>query len=146
VVVEVTNLKGNESIHAGSDDHGAQADARRVLVVDDDAQMRQVLQWALEDDGLDVETAADGRAGIELGRARRPGVLILDMTLPVLDGYEVASALREAWGETLPIIMVTGDGRAAQKARELGALAYLRKPFEVRELLLAVQRVFQSEE
>jgi DNA-binding response OmpR family regulator len=106
-----------------------------VLVVDDDPQMRQLMQWALEDEGLAVQTAADGREAIERIMASPPGVVVLDMTLPGIDGFGVAERLHAAHADRVPIVMVTADGSAAEKARRIGACAFLRKPFEMKSLL-----------
>jgi CheY-like chemotaxis protein len=111
-----------------------------ILVVEDDPRMRQFIQWALEDEGLPVEVAADGRQAVELGTRTRPALVVLDIGLPVLDGYGVAAALRRAYGADLAILTVTADGRAAEKARRVGAFAHLAKPFDVDDLLAAVFR------
>jgi two-component system, OmpR family, response regulator len=111
-----------------------------VLVVDDDPRVRQMISWALEEEGLGVETAEDGQQALLRAAEFRPTLVILDITLPILDGYGVAAGLRVAHGEALPILAITADGSAAEKARRVGAYAYLRKPFDVEDLLLAVQQ------
>lgn len=120
---------------------GASGDGRKqILVVDDDAQIREAIQWALEDEGLEVVTAADGHEGVEKVTRWRPDVLVLDVNLPILDGYQVADTLRDVYGAALPIVMITADGHAAEKARRIGAFTYLQKPFDITDLLLAVRR------
>jgi DNA-binding response OmpR family regulator len=111
-----------------------------VLVVDDDSRVRLAIQWALEDAGLRVLTAEDGARAIEQAVAAAPAVIVLDMTLPVLDGYEVAESVRATHGESVPILVITADGHAAEKADRVGAYAYVRKPFDVGELVDAVRR------
>jgi DNA-binding response OmpR family regulator len=111
-----------------------------VLVVDDDPHVRASLRWALEDEGLAVETAADGREAVERAAARPPALVLLDLTLPVLDSYAAARALRAGHGAGLPILAITGDGQAPAKAARVGAYAYVRKPFDVGDLLAAVRR------
>jgi len=111
-----------------------------LLVVDDDPRMRQTIRWALEDEGLLVETAADGRQAIDCAMRRRPALVVLDIGVPIFNGYEVAAALREKYGDGLPILTVTADGRAAEKAQQVGAFAHLPKPFEVDDLVAAVRR------
>ena len=111
-----------------------------ILVVDDDPEIRQMLRWALEDDGLRVETVADGLQAVDTLAQRRPALLILDMGLPGLDGYGVAEVVQATHGAAVPIIVVTADGHAATKARRVGAFAYLAKPFELDQLLSAVHR------
>ncbi len=109
-----------------------------VLVVDDAPQLRQLIQWALEDEGLPVVTAGDGREALERAVRRLPAVVVLDMGLPLLSGEGVVAGLREVYGETVPVIVITADGRAAEKARRVGARAYLHKPFEIDDLITAV--------
>ncbi|MBM2810842.1 MAG: sle [Chloroflexi bacterium] len=113
--------------------------AQHILVVDDDPNIRQAIQWALEDDGLKVETAADGRQAVERVAAHRPSLMVLDMALPLLDGRQVVQELRANYGDAPPIVVITADGRAGEKAKQVGALAYLRKPFEVESLVAAVR-------
>src|SRR5215472_16433092 len=113
---------GSESIE--------QSNHRPVLVVDDDADVRQVVRWALEDAGFDVLTAADGPTAFSQAEQQRPGVIVLDHGLPSTDGTYVAACLRRICGEHLPILIVTADGRAAEKARRAGAYAFIHKPFD----------------
>ena len=111
-----------------------------VLVVDDDPRVRLAIQWALEDAGLHVVTAEDGERAVEHALATRPEVMVLDMTLPLVDGSEVARLVRATHGESLPILVITADGHAAEKAERVGAYAYVRKPFDVSDLVEAVRR------
>lgn len=111
-----------------------------VLVVDDDPDVRQVLRWALEDAGFDVLTAADGPTAFAQAELRTPSVVVLDHGLPSPDGTQVAARLRQICGEQLPILIVTADGRAAEKARQAGAYAFLHKPFDDAVLVAAVRR------
>jgi CheY-like chemotaxis protein len=111
----------------------------RVLVVDDDVDIRLAIGEVLSDEGMTVDTASDGREALERADQQPPALVILDITLPVVGGYEVADRLRERFG-MLPILAITADGRAAQKAQRVGAYAYLRKPFELEEMLALVKR------
>ena len=113
-----------------------------VLVVDDDAEVRQVLRWALEDSGFDVLTAPDGPTALAQAETRPLGVVVLDHGLPNTDGVRLASHLRQICGEHLPILIVTADGRAAEKARRAGAYGFLHKPFDDAVLVDAVRRGF----
>jgi DNA-binding response OmpR family regulator len=115
-----------------------------VLVVDDDADVRQVLCWALEDAGFDVLTAPDGPTAFAQAELRPPGVVVLDHGLPSTDGTHVAVGLRRICGEHLPILIVTADGRAAEKAQRAGAYAFLHKPFDDAVLVAAVRRGFAT--
>lgn len=107
-----------------------------VLVVDDDPQLRELMQMAILDEGIAVETARDGREALERIAASPPRLAVLDVTLPLADGFEVAAALRKLG---ILIVMVTADGNAAQKAAKMGAFRFLRKPFELRDLLASVR-------
>jgi two-component system OmpR family response regulator len=114
-----------------------------VLVVDDDPHLRQLMQWALEDEGLPVETASDGREAVALAARREPALVVLDMGLPRLNGEGVVAELRAAYGERVPVVVVTADGHAAEKARRVGARAYLHKPFELDDFVRAVQQTLR---
>jgi DNA-binding response OmpR family regulator len=118
----------------------SQAGSRAVLVVEDDQQIRQVIQWGLEDEGILVEVAVDGRQAVELALASRPAVVVLDWTLPGLMADAVADRLRAAYGDALPIVLITADGRSAEKAERIGARAYFHKPFDLPDLIAAVRR------
>ena len=110
-----------------------------ILIVDDDPQIRETIQWCLEDEGLAIETAGDGRQAIDRAVESRPALIILDMGLPILSGEEVADALLEHYGDARPpIVVLTAAGHAAEKARRCGAVAYLPKPFELDALAQTV--------
>jgi DNA-binding response OmpR family regulator len=109
-----------------------------VLVVEDDALLRETLIWALEDDGFRVAVAIDGPDAVQQADTRTPSLVVLDMSLPGMDGYSVAEAMRTRFGPTFPILVITADGRAREKAERVGAYAFLHKPFDI-ELL--VERV-----
>lgn len=111
-----------------------------ILVVDDDPGLRQMMQWALQDGGYEVDTAADGDAAVAKIRAATPRLLVLDMTLPGIDGIGVAEVLRSA-ATDVPIVVVTADGNAEGKAARVGARGYLRKPLSMADLLAIVRRV-----
>ena len=87
-------------------------------------------------------TAADAPAAFAQAELRPPGVVVLDHGLPSIDGALVADGLRQICGERLPILIVTADGRAAEKARRAGAYAFLHKPFDDAVLVAAVRRGF----
>jgi DNA-binding response OmpR family regulator len=96
--------------------------------------------WALEDEGLVVETARDGREALDRALVSRPVLAVLDFGLPHFSGNRVAEGLRMVAGAPIPILLITADGKAQEKAQQVGAYAYLRKPFEVNELIAAVRR------
>lgn len=111
-----------------------------ILVVDDDPDLRYAIRWALEDEGLVVTTAADGREALDIGARDRPALVVLDMGLPIVSGDGVAAGIHEAHGSAVPILVITADGRAMEKARRVGAFDYLHKPFELDDLVAAVRR------
>lgn len=115
-----------------------------VLVVDDDPAIRQVIQWALEDQGLPVETAADGREALDRARQHRPALVLLDLGLPIVDGTRVSAELRATHGESLPIVIVSADRRVSEKAVQLRAQDYLAKPFDIEDLLTSVQHALEG--
>jgi two-component system KDP operon response regulator KdpE len=109
--------------------------ARRVLVVDDEPQIRRALRVALRTNGYEVDEATTGEEGLDALAARPPDLLILDLALPDCDGVDVCRRLRE-WS-TLPVIVLSayGDDDAKVRALDEGADDYLTKPFSVPELL-----------
>jgi len=119
----------------------AVADRSRVLVIDDDDTVREVLRRYLVRDGHEVLEAADGSAGLELALLRNPDLLVLDLMLPGIDGLEVCRQLRRT--SSVPIIMLTALGQVSDRVvgLEYGADDYVVKPFSPRELALRVGRV-----
>lgn len=115
--------------------------AFHILVVEDDQDVRHTIQWALEDEGYAVLTASDGKQALDRVQGRQPALVLLDMGLPVVDGYGVADGLRANYGDRVPILVITADGRAAEKAHRVGAVGYLHKPFDIDHLLGTVRRV-----
>ena len=108
-----------------------------ILVVDDDPALRELMQWALRDEGFAVQGAADGEEALATIAVAQPQLAVLDMSLPGVDGFGVAHALR---ARRIPIIVVTADGNAASKAARVGAYRFLRKPFAMAELVAAVRQ------
>ncbi len=115
-----------------------------VLVVEDDSDLRQTIQWLLEDEGFLVETAGDGKEALERATQRKPSLVVLDMGLPIIDGNGVAAGLRSTYGNSVTILTMTADGRAAEKAQRIGAIGYLSKPFDLDALVDAVRSALNS--
>ena len=117
---------------------------RRVLVVEDNADARDALRFLLEEDGHDVRAAGDGPGAIEEARDFQPEVVLLDIGLPGMDGYEVGRALRMMPGcERASIVAVSGYGQADDRARSraAGFDQHLLKPVAPDRLLEIVRRV-----
>jgi DNA-binding response OmpR family regulator len=106
----------------------------QLLIVEDDANLAEALTLYLTAAGYDVVTATDGRDGLQKLYVQRPDLVVLDIMLPKLDGWEVCSRIREV--SDVPIIMLTARGQEAEKVRglQLGADDYVSKPFSLREL------------
>jgi PAS domain S-box-containing protein len=113
------------------------ATVRRILVVDDYGQNAETLAELLRFDGYDVEIANDGLKAVEIAETFRPSVVLLDIGMPNLNGYEVARKIREqSWGKDMVLIAVTGWGQEKDRNRsqEAGFNAHLVKPFDYPEL------------
>jgi len=115
----------------------------RVLVVEDDEEIAQVLQRSLRLDGYEVRLAFDGETALEQAAAYHPDIVILDLGLPKLDGIEVAKRLRA--GDDVPILMLTARDALESRVEGLdsGADDYLVKPFERQELLARMRALLR---
>ncbi len=111
----------------------------QVLVVEDDKTLLEMLQYNLERQGYEVQTAENGRAGLRLAREARPDLVLLDVMLPEMDGFEVCRVLRREY--SVPILMLTARTEEIDKivGLEMGADDYITKPFSMRELLARVK-------
>ena len=116
----------------------------RVLVVDDDATVREVVVDYLGKAGLEVAQAGDGASALHAARAERPDLVVLDIMLPGSDGLEVCRSLRAEHGD-LPVVMLSarGDEEDRVLGLEVGADDYVTKPFSPRELVLRIQSVLR---
>ena len=112
-----------------------------VLIIEDDDNLQEALRYRLEQDGYTVRSARDGEEGLELAREAQPDLIILDIMLPVLDGFEVCRILRRE--TAAPIIVLTAKGEEVDRVvgLELGADDYVVKPFSTRELLARMRAV-----
>jgi CheY-like chemotaxis protein len=110
-----------------------------VLVVDDDPAIRDAVRDALEAMGMRVTTASDGAEALDHVMTEEPCVVLLDMRMPVMDGWGFAAALREA-GIAAPVVVMTAAADARRWAEEIGAIGVVPKPFGIDELIGAVQR------
>ncbi|MGH2351632.1 MAG: response regulator [Chloroflexota bacterium] len=112
----------------------------RVLVVDDDEDIREVVTMALEDEGHEVQAAPHGAAALERLRHWQPDVILLDMRMPVMDGWEFAHQYHQMPEPHAPIVVVTAARDALERATQIAAAGALAKPFEVDDLLAVVSR------
>lgn len=124
----------------------------RILLIEDEPDIAEVLEYNLQKEGFTVETARRGDAGLEAIRRGAPDLILLDLMLPGIDGLELTRLLkREPSTARLPIVMLTARGEEVDRivGLELGADDYISKPFSPREVVLrvkAVLRRFQHEE
>ena len=117
--------------------------SQKVLVVEDDINIAELLRLYLPKDGFEVSHAADGGKAVEMAREIQPDLVLLDIMLPVMDGWQVCRELRKTM--KMPIIMLTAKGETEDKVSglEMGADDYIVKPFEVKELLARVHAVLR---
>ena len=113
----------------------------RVLIVEDDAVIRDAIRTTLEDDGLDIVETGDGLEALAECKRKAPGVVILDLGLPKMSGQEFVAAYRNLGPKRAPIVVLSARPDARQVARDLGAAAFLPKPFSLDELSQVVRRV-----
>jgi two-component system OmpR family response regulator len=118
----------------------------KVLIVEDDQTLLGVLRYNLAKEGYDVVTASDGAQALEVARSEKPEVIVLDIMLPKLDGFEVCRILRREM--TVPILMLTAKTEEIDKVvgLELGADDYMTKPFSVREFLARIRAMLRRTE
>ncbi len=121
-------------------------DRRRILVVDDEERMVRFIRLNLEHDGFQVSEAFNGKEAIQKIRDVTPDLILLDVMMPDLDGFEVLETVREV--SNVPVIMLTAKGEEDDRVRglELGADDYVTKPFSPRELVSRVKAVLRRTE
>ena len=117
--------------------------ATTVLVIEDDRNIAELLQMYLEKEGYAVTIANDGGQGLEKFRAIQPDLVLLDVMMPVMDGWAVCNAIRAE--SQIPIIMLTAKSETADKVQGLkaGADDYITKPFEMKEVLARIEAVLR---
>jgi two-component system response regulator RegX3 len=119
----------------------------RILVVDDDPGILDVVSFALDGQGFDVQTATDGQRALDLAQRQSVDVLVLDLMLPVLSGTEVCRRLR-AGGNAVPVLMLTARDAEVDRVLglEMGADDYLTKPFSTAELVSRIRAILRRRE
>ena len=120
--------------------------AKKVLIVEDDNNIAELLHLYLEKEGFETQVARDGGKGVELFRSFQPDLVLLDIMLPVMDGWAVCAHIREK--AKTPIIMLTAKSEVNDRITglEMGADDYLVKPFEMKELMARINAVLRRSE
>jgi CheY-like chemotaxis protein len=111
-----------------------------VLVVDDNADIVDALELLLGEAGFATRPAYEGRQALDAVEARRPGLVLLDLLMPVMDGWECARILRDRYGATLPIVVVSAAEHVRACAESVGADGVMSKPADIDELVDLVGR------
>jgi len=114
--------------------------ANDVLVVDDDPDMVDAMLLVLGQAHFECRSAANGQQALEAVAERLPAVILLDMLMPVMDGWHFAQELQARYGHAVPIVVVTAAEHARVRSHEIGAVDVLSKPFNVTDLLAIVER------
>jgi DNA-binding response OmpR family regulator len=121
---------------------------KRILVVDDDINICSILKYKLNKEGYEVLLASDGFSTLEKAREERPDLIILDIMMPKMDGFETLRRLKSN-SKTLPIPVIVltvlrGEANRA-RSRELGAVGFISKPFSLRELVSDVKEILETQ-
>ena len=117
--------------------------AKKVLIVEDDGNIAELLHLYLEKEGFETQVAKDGGRGVEMFRSFHPDLVLLDIMLPIMDGWAVLKKIRET--DKTPVIMLTAKGETEDKVTGLegGADDYIVKPFEMKEVLARIHAVLR---
>ena len=116
--------------------------APRILLVDDESSIRTICRVNLESDGLAVTEAVDGRAALEAVRQQQPELVLLDVMMPDVDGWELLRRIHEKHGAgSIPVLMFSGAVNAADEAHTRGAQGFVRKPFDPNELVAQAKQM-----
>jgi DNA-binding response OmpR family regulator len=120
---------------------------KKVLIVDDERDIVKAVMIRLQANGYDVVTAFDGAQGVFMAHKEKPDLIILDIRMPAGDGFSVADRLKRSMNTfSIPIIFLTGspEKNSEERAMELGARFYIKKPYDSEELLDAVKRAIET--
>nr|WP_242593275.1 response regulator [Corallococcus exiguus] len=117
------------------------AEAPVVLVVDDDPDILEALSEILEAEGFEIRRARNGKEALERLEPDPPHLILLDLMMPVMDGWEFAQRMRQKPAFAgIPIIVLSADRNVGSKAKDIGAMGHLAKPFELNDLLSMVRQ------
>jgi DNA-binding response OmpR family regulator len=114
---------------------------RLVLVVDDDPDILQTLALCLSTEGYRVEMAANGKEALEFLLEERPAIILLDLMMPVMDGWQFVAEMDKRARRTSPLLILSADRAVQTHAAKLQADAFLAKPFDLDELLVKVSQL-----
>jgi len=119
-----------------------QAPARRILVVEDDADIRETLSLILQDEGYQVGEASNGQEALDqLRHGSHADLIVLDLMMPIMDGWQFRREQeRDPELAAIPVVVVSADGSIHQKAKSIGAIDYVKKPIDLSTLLDMVNR------
>jgi len=122
---------------------------KKILIIEDESSMRNSLEEFFSEEGFEVTTAMDGESGYEMIRSKKFDVILLDIILPRMDGFEILNKIKEEEVEHAPIVLLTNLGEAEniQKALDLGATTYLIKSdYQLKEIIDKVNAVIETKE
>ena len=109
-----------------------------VLIVEDDPDLLDMMEIVLDSAEFPVRKALNGKEALEATRQQMPGLILLDMKMPVMDGWEFAQRFKQEFDNAAPIVVVTAAADAKIRAEEIGAQGFLAKPFEIDDLIRCV--------
>jgi len=114
-------------------------DSKKVLIIEDEKSISDIIKFNLKKEGFEVDTAYDGQDGLEKALSGKPDLILLDVMLPIMDGFQVCKKVRET--NSVPILMLTAKEEEVDKVLglELGADDYITKPFGMRELIARIK-------
>ncbi len=115
-----------------------------VLIVEDDTDLAEMMEIVISSEDYPVEKALNGLEALDIVRRQMPGLILLDMKMPVMDGWEFANRFHEEFDQGAPIVVVTAAADARVRAQEVGTPGFLPKPFEIDDLLSCVQRFYRD--
>ncbi len=120
------------------------AEQKKILIADDEQQLALAVKIRLQSKGYQVVVASDGRAAIDLAQQQTPDLIILDVVMPIMDGYSTLRELNARFGRgKIPVIILTARDRMKDLFELEGIEDYVIKPFDHEDLLLRIERTFQ---
>jgi CheY-like chemotaxis protein len=122
------------------DHEGASASRPRVLIIDDDDAVCEVLRDALTDEGYAVATVPHGAAALELVKHHQPAVIVLDLRMPIMDGWSFAEQYRRQAKPAASLILLSAMKDIEQSALQIGAAGFIQKPFELSDVVTKIER------